>query len=36
MTNVLETYVHLYGILFVINIIGFYLIYRYFKKRKKK
>lgn len=32
----IETYLHLVGMILTVMIIGGYLTYRYFKKRKKK
>jgi len=32
----IETYVHISGLLLTIVLLGGYLIYRYFKKKKKK
>ena len=33
---IIETYVHVIGIFLTIVLLNGYLIYRYFKKRKKK
>jgi hypothetical protein len=33
--GVLETYIHVFGLSLTIVILSGYLIYRYFKKRKK-
>lgn len=33
---IIETYVHVVGLFLTVVLLGGYLIYRYFKKRKKK
>ena len=34
--SIIETYIHTIGLSLTIVLLGGYLIYRYFKKRKKK